>query len=164
MQFDARAGQPRQGRQNHTTHRVGPMTDGRTKRGCNRRGDARRSGRERGEGDGVFVEASSGQQQRQRVVGGERGTEQIEIETDKELGLVFRGWGTGTRQAQGERHNLDGSWSCPGGLYASPFCHCTAPPGLWTTDFRPCAHCGVSIQGWAADRRPFLFLKKRRLG
>lgn len=71
-----------------------------------------------GRGGGVTVCLLS--KQRAAAAGGERGTEQMEVETDKELGLVFRGWGTGTGQAQGERHNLDGRWSCPGGLYASP--------------------------------------------
>lgn len=113
MQFDARRATTSGATKPH--HTQPRRTDGRTKRGCNRRGDARRSGRERG-GPTVCLLSK----QRAAAAGGERGTEQMEVETDKELGLVFRGWGTGTGQAQGERHNLDGRWSCPGGLYASP--------------------------------------------
>lgn len=46
----------------------------------------------------------------------------------------------------------------PGGpLREPPSVAGTAPPGLWTTDFRPCAHCSVSIQGWTTDRRLFFF-------
>lgn len=114
MQFDARRATTSGATKPH--HTQPRRTDGRTKRGCNRRGDARRSGRERGGGATVCLLSK----QRAAAAGGERGTEQMEVETDKELGLVFRGWGTGTGQAQGERHNLDGRWTCPGGLYASP--------------------------------------------
>lgn len=53
----------------------------------------------------------------------------MEVETDKELGLVFRGWGTGTGQGPGRSTIWVEAGAARGAFTRAPFCRT-----VWTLD------------------------------